>query len=61
MDGHNQRDKPQANVQHRVLQAGGVVVLRAADARGRQVRLADVHPTAHVLHAPPEGAERAAV
>lgn len=52
MDGHNERDKPQEDVQ-RGVPAAGVGLLRAAVARGRQVRVADVRHAAHLLHAAP--------
>lgn len=53
MDGHNERDKSQADVQHRVSEAVRISVLRAVQPRGRQIRVAYVRAAAHVLHATP--------
>lgn len=60
MDGHNERDQPQAHVQHRVPEADGLGVVHAGQPRGRQVRVVVVRAAAHLLHEAPERAQRGA-
>lgn len=53
VDGYNKRDKPQANLQHRMPKAIRVSVVCTGQPRGRKVRVAYVRAAAHLLHATP--------
>lgn len=58
MDGHHERNQPQAHVQHRVPEADWLSLLHAGEPRGRQVRVVVLRAAAHLLHEASERPER---